>query len=95
MTSDSTIITFAVAVYLGGVLKDFIGAITRDLIAPLFAPILPDAQKSASKVTVQLGPFLFFVGDALAATIDLFIAMFVISLVLPYIRTYAPHIMKK
>jgi hypothetical protein len=95
MSTDSTILTFAIAVYLGGVLKDFVGAITRDLFTPLFAPLFPDAQKSASKFSVQLGPFTFFVGDAVAATLHLFGAMFVVAVALPYIRAYAPHITRK
>lgn len=95
MATDSTILTFAIAVYLGGVLKDFVGAITRDLVTPLFAPLFPDAQKSVSKFSIQVGPFTLFIGDAVAATLHLFGAMFVVGLALPYIRAYAPHIMKK
>jgi len=95
MATDTTIITFAIAVYLGGVLKDFIGAITRDLITPLTAPLFPDAQKSTTKFMVQVGPFSLYVGDAISATLHLFTAMFVVGLALPYIRSYAPHMTKK
>lgn len=89
------LLTLAVAVYIGMTFVDFFKAVTRDLITPLFAPLFPGAQKSISTFTVQAGPFTLPVGDALAATVHLFTALFVVSLVLPYIRAYAPLVSRK
>ena len=88
--SAVTITNFAVAFYLGAALKDFFGSIARDLIAPFVAAIFPGTQQSIEKITVQLGPVKLNIGDAIGATVNLGIAMFVLYMTLPYIREYAP-----
>jgi len=91
----SELLTLSLAVYIGFALSDFFKAITRDLVTPLFAPLFPGAQKSLSTFTVQAGPFTLPVGDALAATIHLFVSLMVVSVVYPYIRAYAPLVSRK
>ena len=86
----TTIVNFAVAFYLGAALKDFFGAIARDLIAPFVAAIFPGTQQTIEKITIQLGPVKLNVGDAIGATVNLAIAMAVLYLTLPYIREYSP-----
>jgi len=90
MSSQSTILTFAVAIFVGGALKDFFNAVNRDLVAPVIAAFVPGAQQSLEKITVQVGPIKLNIGDAISATLTLAIALFVVSWTLPYIREYSP-----
>jgi len=85
-----TIMTFAVAIFLGGALTQFFSAITRDLIAPVIAGAIPGAQQSLDKIVIQVGPVKLDVGDAIGATLQLAIAIFVVYATLPYIRAYSP-----
>jgi large-conductance mechanosensitive channel len=87
---DTTLLTFAVAIYIGGALKDFFQAITRDLVTPILAGLFPGAQASLDKVIVTVGGVKLNIGDAISATLNLMIAYLVVSMTLPYIRTYAP-----
>lgn len=88
--SAVTVTNFAIAFYLGAVLKDFFGSISRDLIAPFIAAIFPTAQQSVEKITIQLGPVKLNIGDVIGATVNLLIAYVVLMMTLPYIREYAP-----
>lgn len=88
--SGVTITNFAIAFYIGAALKDFFGAISRDLVTPFIAAIFPTAQQSVDKITIQLGPVKISIGDVIAATLNLAVAYFVVMLTLPYIREYAP-----
>jgi large-conductance mechanosensitive channel len=90
MSAASTVMTFAVAIYIGTALSQFFGAITRDLVAPVIAGLLPGAEKSLDKVVVNVGGIKLNVGDAIGATFNLMIAYFVVTMTLPYIRMYAP-----
>jgi large-conductance mechanosensitive channel len=90
MNTDTTILTFAVAIYIGGALKDFFQAITRDLVTPIIAGLFPGAQASLDKVIITVGGVKLNIGDAISATLNLMIAYLVVSLTLPYIRAYAP-----
>lgn len=90
MSSQSTILTFAVAIFVGGALKDFFNAVNRDLVAPIISAFIPGAQQSLEKITLQLGPVKLNIGDAISATLTLAIALFVVSFTLPYIREYSP-----
>jgi large-conductance mechanosensitive channel len=88
--SDMTVMTFAVAFYIGTALSQFFSAITRDLITPVIAGLLPGAEKSLDKIVINLGPVKLNVGDAIGATLNLLIAFFVVSMTLPYIKAYSP-----
>lgn len=88
--SDMTIMTFAVAIFLGSALSQFFGAVSRDLVAPVIGGVFPGAQAGIEKWNVQLGPVKLAVGDALSATVNLTIAVLVVWLTLPYIRAYSP-----
>jgi large-conductance mechanosensitive channel len=90
MNSDTTILTFAVAIYIGSALKDFFQAITRDLITPVLAGLFPGAQATLDKIVIQVGGIKINIGDAISATLNLMIAFLVVSMTLPYVRTYAP-----
>jgi len=90
MSSQSTILTFAVAIFVGGALKDFFTSINRDLVAPIIAGLVPGAQSSLEKITLQIGPIKFNIGEAISATLTLAIALLVVSMTLPYIREYSP-----
>jgi len=85
-----TVMTFAVAIFLGSALSQFFGAFSRDLISPVIAGVFPGAQAGIEKWTVQVGPIKLAVGDALSATVNLGIAILVVYLTLPYIRAYSP-----
>lgn len=82
--------TFAVAIFIGGALKDFFQAITRDLVAPIIGGLFPGAEASLGKVIIPIGTIKLNIGDVISATLNLMIAYLVVSMTLPYIRTYAP-----
>ena len=87
---NADLVTIAVAFYLGSALSQFFTAITRDLITPVIAGVFPGVQQSVDKVVVQVGPIKLNVGDAIGAVMNLMIAYLVVSLTLPYVRSYAP-----
>ena len=84
MDSSTSLTTIAVAIYMGGALYKFFDAITRDLVTPVVAGLFPGATQTIDKV-VKIN-----IGDAIGATINLAIAYLVVSVTLPYIKTYAP-----
>jgi hypothetical protein len=90
MDSSTSILTIAVGLYVGMTLAQFFTAITRDLVTPVLAGVLPGVQSSLDKVVVQIGTVKINVGDAIAATMNLAIALLVVNMTLPYVRTYAP-----
>jgi len=90
MGADETLMTFAVAIYIGVALSNFFGAITRDLVTPLLGGLFPGAEKSMDNIVVNVGGMKLKIGDALAATMNLMIAYLVVNMTLPYIRMYAP-----
>jgi large-conductance mechanosensitive channel len=90
MSADSTILTFAVAIYIGAALATFFGAVTRDLVTPIIAGLLPGAEKSLNKLSVTVGGVRLNIGDAIAAALNLGIAFLVVQWTLPYIRQYSP-----
>jgi large-conductance mechanosensitive channel len=87
---DTSVLTVAVGLYIGITLSQFLTAITRDLVTPFLAAIFPGVQASVDKFVVQVGPIKLNVGDAIAATLNLMIAWVVVSMTLPYIKSYAP-----
>jgi large-conductance mechanosensitive channel len=89
--AELTVYTVAIGFFLGGALKDFFSAITVDLVAP-FAALWGGAQKSVEGVVVQVGPVKLEVGKAIGAALTLLVALFVVSVTLPYIKAYAPKL---
>jgi large-conductance mechanosensitive channel len=87
---DTSVLTVAVGLYVGVTLSQFFTAITRDLITPFLAVIFPGVQASVDKFVIQLGPIKLSVGDAIAATLNLLIAWVVVTMTLPYLKSYAP-----
>lgn len=90
MDGSTSVVTIAVGLYIGMAMGQFFGAITRDIVTPVLAGLFPGVGAAADKLTVQVGSIKLSVGDALAATMNLFIAYVVVTMTLPYIRTYAP-----
>lgn len=90
MTPDGTILTFAVAIYLGFALSQFFGSITRDLVTPFIAVLFPGVQQAVGNYVLTIGPIKLSIGDAIGATFNLLIAFVVVSVTLPYLRAYAP-----
>ena len=90
MSADSTVMTFAVAIYIGAALSTFFGAVTRDLVTPLVAGLFPRAEKSLDKITVTVWGIRFNIGDAIGAALNLAIAFLVVQWTLPYIKQYSP-----
>lgn len=86
----STVTTFAVAIYIGMALSQFFTSVTKDLVAPFLAALVPGAQQTLDKIVVQLGPVKLNIGEVIGATLNLVIAYFVVSMTLPYIKEYAP-----
>ena len=90
MTANGTILTFAVAIYVGSALKEFFGSISKDLVAPFVAALFPTAQQTLDKIVVQVGPVKLNIGDVIGAVLNLAIALMVVSFTLPYIKEYSP-----
>ena len=90
MTANGTILTFAVAIYVGSALKDFFGSLTKDLVAPFIAAAFPTAQQTLDKIVIQAGPVKLNIGDVIGAVLNLAIALMVVSFTLPYIKEYSP-----
>ena len=88
--SEMTILTFAVAIYLGTSMTEFFSAVAKDLIAPLVTGFFPGVHEGITKLTVQIGPVKFSVGNALGAAINLTVAILAVYLTLPYVRAYSP-----
>ena len=86
----TAVTTFAVAIYIGMVLHKFFDSVTKDLVTPVIAAAIPGAQQTLEKITIQLGPVKLAIGDVIAATLQLLIAYFVVSMTLPFIKEYAP-----
>jgi large-conductance mechanosensitive channel len=90
MNGDTTVMTFAVAIYIGSALAQFFGSITRDLITPVIAGLFPGAQTSLDKIVITIGTIKLNIGDVIASTLNLLIAYLVVSMTMPYIRSYIP-----
>ncbi len=85
-----TITTFAVAIYIGMALSEFFKSITKELVTPLIAAVIPGARESVDKYVINIGPVKINIGELIGATINLIVAYFVVSMTLPYIKEYAP-----
>lgn len=90
MDGSTSILTIAVGLYVGMTLSQFFTAIIRDLVTPVIAGIFPGVKTSIDKIVIDIGTVKLSIGDAIAATINLLIAWLVVSMTLPYVRTYAP-----
>ena len=90
MDGSTSVTTIAIAIYIGAALYRFFDAFTRDLVTPIIAGLFPGATQTIDKIVVQVGPVKLNIGDAIGATLNLLIAYFVVSVTLPYIKTYAP-----
>jgi large-conductance mechanosensitive channel len=90
MSANETVMTFAVAIYLGFALSQFFGALTRDLVTPFVAVLFPGVQAAVGHYVLTVGPLKLSIGDAIGATFNLLIAFAVVSFTLPYIRAYVP-----
>jgi large-conductance mechanosensitive channel len=90
MDSSTSVLTIAVGLYVGMSLSQFFTSIIRDLVTPVLAGLFPGAQSSLDKIVVQVGSVKLSIGDAIASTINLAIALLVVNLTLPYVRSYAP-----
>ncbi len=85
-----TVMSFAVAIFLGSAVSQFFTTISKGLVAPIIGGLFPGAQAGLEKWTVQVGPVKLSVGEALSATVNFVVAIIVVYLTLPYIRTYSP-----
>ena len=90
MDNSTSMLTIAVAFYIGSALTQFFTAFTRDLVNPFLAAAMSASGASGKEFTVQVGSIKLPIGDFIAAIGNLAIAMIVVSMTLPYIRTYAP-----
>jgi large-conductance mechanosensitive channel len=90
MSADSELLTLSVAVYLGFAFNNFFMAITRDLITPFFAALIPGSVQHMETFVIQLGPIKLRIGDAIGALLNLIMAYVVVTMTLPYIRAYIP-----
>ena len=85
-----TVMTFAVAIFLGSAVSQFFTTLSSGLVTPVIGGLFPGAQAGLEKWVVQIGPVKLAVGDVLSATVNFAITILVVYLTLPYIRTYSP-----
>jgi large-conductance mechanosensitive channel len=90
MSGDSTIMTFAVALYIGMALAQFFGSITHEFVLPILAGLFPGAEGAGEKIYISVGSVRINIGAVLEASFNLMIAYLVVSFTLPYVRMYAP-----
>lgn len=90
MSSKSLLLTFAVGIFIGGVIKDFFQTVIASLVAPFFVLLGTDTKDSVGGLTVDVGLVKLKVGDAISATFTLVVALVVTAAVLPYIHAYSP-----
>ena len=86
---ENQVIVFALAIHVGILLSNFFNALTRDLVLPLLAPVATE-EAGVSKLVVQAGSMKFNIGDVIVQTLNLFIALGVVYVTLPYIKEYVP-----
>ena len=87
---NTELITLAVAVYLGTAMKEFFQAITRDIITPVLAGLIPTSVRSLDKTVITIGGIKLSIGDVISSTLNLMLAYLVVSFTLSTIVTYAP-----
>lgn len=90
MDGSTNVTTIAIAIYIGAAMYRFFDSITRDIVTPIIAGILPGASQSIDKIVIPIGSVKINIGDAIGATLNLALAYIVVSVTLPYIKTYAP-----
>lgn len=90
MNSNTELITLAVAVYLGTAMKEFFQSITRDIITPIFAGLIPTSVQSLDKTVITIGGIKLSIGDVISSTLNLMLAYVVVSFTLASIVRYAP-----
>ena len=89
MGVHNQVMVFAIAIYVGTLLSQFFTALTRDLVLPLLSPVA-SVEGGLAKLVVPLGPFKFNVGDVVVNTLNLVIALAVVSFTLPFLTDYVP-----
>ncbi len=90
MDGSTSIITIAVAFYIGSALTQFFNSVMSDLVNPVIASALSLTGSPKGGFIVTVGSVKLEIGDFIAAIGNLAIAMIIVSMTLPYIRTYAP-----
>jgi hypothetical protein len=89
MAVENQVLTFALAVHAGLVLKSFFDALMLDIVLPLLSP-LAKVESGVTKLVIQVGTVKINIGDAIAQTLHLITVFAVISFVMPYIKEYVP-----
>jgi len=89
MAADNQVLIAALGVYVGLLLHTFFTALMRDLVLPALSPVA-GVENGVSKLVVQLGGVKLNIGDVIVQTINVFIALAVVSYVVPYLKEYVP-----
>lgn len=89
MAGDNQILVFAIAFYVGMLLTQFFTALMRDLVLPMLSPIA-SSEAGVGKLVVNLGGIKLNIGDVLVHSLNLIIALVVVSYALPYFKDYVP-----
>ena len=89
MALESQVLTIALGIYIGIALKDFFGAISRDLVLPLLSP-LASTEAGIGKLVINVGSIKINIGDFIVSAINLLIVFAMVSIALPYLKEYVP-----
>ena len=90
MAQNSLLLTFAVAIFVGGALKDFFQAFISGVITPFLVVLYPSAQQTVGGLVVDIGPVKLKVGDAIGAAATLVVALVVAAVAMPFLKEYSP-----
>jgi large-conductance mechanosensitive channel len=85
MAVESQVLTIALGIYIGIALKDFFGAVSRDLVLPLLSP-LASTEAGIGKLVINVGSIKINVGDLIVSAFNLLVVFAMVSVVLPYIK---------
>jgi len=89
MAGDNQILVHALGFYVGMLLSQFCTALIRDLLLPLLSPVA-SVEGGISQLIVTVFGIKFNVGDVIVNTLNLVIALVIISYAIPYFKDYVP-----
>ena len=90
MAQNSLLLTFAVAIFVGGALKDFFQTVIEGIVTPFLVVLFPSAQQTVGGFVLDIGPIKLKVGDAIAAAMTLVVSLVVVSIAMPWLKEYSP-----
>jgi hypothetical protein len=89
MAVDNQVLVAALGVYVGLLIHSFFSALMRDLVLPALSPVA-SVENGVSKLVVQVAGVKLNVGDVIVQTVNILVALAVVSYAVPYLKEYVP-----